>query len=185
MSKKERIILSASAVEQTVKNLAQQIHEEFPNTKNVVLIGIQTRGVPLAKRISQALYEKNGHEVQIGILDITLYRDDVNEIANQPIIKETDLPSDLNDRVVILVDDVIFTGRSIRAALDQLVDFGRPEAVRLCVLVDRGHRELPIQPDFVGKTLATSRTEVVKVRMREVDGCDQVVILGRTLVKKK
>lgn len=185
MAVRQRIILNSSAIGQTIKNLAEQIGESFPVISDVVLIGIQTRGVPLARRIAQSLYEKYGREVRVGILDITLYRDDMHAIASQPRIKETDLPLDLNDRIVVLVDDVIFTGRSIRAALDQLVDFGRPKAVRLCVLLDRGHREFPIQPDFVGKTVATSRTDDVRVLMKEVDGRDQVVVEGKKLAKKK
>lgn len=184
MAEKKRIILNSSAVEQTIKNLAREINQTYPHIKDVVLIGIQTRGVPLARRISQNLYEKKGHKVPVGVIDITLYRDDMHAIALQPLIKETDIPFDLNDRIVILVDDVIFTGRSIRAAIDQLVDFGRPQAVRLCVLLDRGHRELPIQPDFVGKTVATARNEQVNVLMKEVDGLDQIVVSSKKRMKK-
>ncbi len=182
MAQRKRIILSRTGVEQTVRNLVDQICTGIPDTGDIVLIGIQTRGVPLARRISQSMYEKTGTEVRVGVLDITLYRDDVQSIALQPLIKETDLPLDLNDRVVVLVDDVIFTGRSVRAALDQLIDFGRPRAIRLCVLLDRGHREFPIQPDFVGKTLATSKSEEVRVLLKEVDGKDQVLVLPKKKV---
>ncbi|MFH1379725.1 MAG: bifunctional pyr operon transcriptional regulator/uracil phosphoribosyltransferase PyrR [bacterium] len=177
MAKMQKVILSSTGVEQTVRNISDKICSCFSPVKNIVLIGIQTRGVPLARRIAQNIYEKTGHEVRVGVLDITLYRDDMHSIALQPLIKETELPLDLNDRLVVLVDDVLFTGRSIRAALDQLIDFGRPQAVRLCVLLDRGHREFPIQPDVVGKLIATSKSEDVKVLLKEVDGKDQVVVL--------
>ncbi|MBD3271395.1 MAG: bifunctional pyr operon transcriptional regulator/uracil phosphoribosyltransferase PyrR [Elusimicrobia bacterium] len=176
MAPKKRTVLSSTGVEQAIRSLADKLCTTIQPIRTTVLIGIQTRGVPLARRIAQHMYEKTGHEVPVGILDITLYRDDVDEIASQPIIKETDLPLDLNDRQVVLVDDVLFTGRTIRAALDQLIDFGRPHAVRLCVLLDRGHRELPIQPDFVGKLIATSASENVVVLLKEIDGRDQVVV---------
>lgn len=179
MKRKKKVILNSTGVEQTVRNMTDQLCCAVPQVKNIVLIGIQTRGVPLARRIARNIYEKTGQEVRVGVLDITLYRDDVHQIALQPHIKETDLPLDLNDRIVVLVDDVLFTGRTIRAAMDQLIDFGRPQAVRLCVLLDRGHRELPIQPDVVGKTIATSQSEVVKVLLKEVDGRDQVVVSSK------
>jgi pyrimidine operon attenuation protein/uracil phosphoribosyltransferase len=176
MAQKQRIILTGPAVEQTIKNLAASITESLPSIKSAVLIGVQTRGVPLARRIARYIYEKTGHEIPVGILDITLYRDDVHAIGLQPQVKETELPVDIDDRIVILVDDVLFTGRTTRAALDQLVDFGRQKEVRLCVLVDRGHRELPIQPDFIGKTIATSKNDEVTVYLKEIDGKDQVLL---------
>lgn len=182
---KKKIILNKTGVEQTIRNLSEQIIRSTDNAKNIVLIGIQTRGVPLARRIAQSIYAKTGREIPVGVLDITLYRDDVHSIALQPLIKETELPLDLSDHVVILVDDVLFTGRSIRAALDQLMDFGRPRAVRLCILIDRGHREFPIQPDYIGKIIPTAKAEDVIVMLREVDGQDQVIVSGRAQLKKK
>jgi pyrimidine operon attenuation protein/uracil phosphoribosyltransferase len=132
--------------------------------------------VPLARRIASAIAENEGSTVPVGALDITFYRDDLSLIAQQPVVKGTDLPFDLNDATVVLVDDVLYTGRTIRAAMDALVDFGRPQAIRLAVLVDRGHRELPIRADHVGKNVPTSREEVVRVHVEEIDGEDAVLI---------
>ena len=145
-------------------------------TEGLVLVGIQRRGVPLAERIATAIEEHEGAALPVGALDITFYRDDLSLIAQQPIVKGTTIPVDLNDRTVVLVDDVLYTGRTIRAAMDALVDFGRPRAIRLAVLVDRGHRELPIRADFVGKNVPTARREAVRVLLRETDGEDRVVI---------
>jgi pyrimidine operon attenuation protein/uracil phosphoribosyltransferase len=142
----------------------------------LALVGIQRRGVPLARRIAEAISENEGAAVPVGALDITFYRDDLSLIAQQPVVKGTDLPFDLNGATVVLVDDVLYTGRTIRAAMDALVDFGRPQAIRLAVLVDRGHRELPIRADHVGKNVPTSREEVVRVHVAEIDGEDAVLI---------
>ena len=139
-------------------------------------IGIQRRGVPLARRIAAAILENEGAEVPVGALDITFYRDDLSLVAQQPVVKGTELPSGIDGRTVILVDDVLYTGRTIRAAMDALVDFGRPQAIRLAVLVDRGHRELPIRADHVGKNVPTSREELVRVHLEETDGEDGVEI---------
>jgi len=133
-------------------------------------------GVPLAKRIADAIEEHEGVRLPVGALDITFYRDDLSLVAQQPIVKGTDLPFDLNGATVVLVDDVLYTGRTIRCAMDALIDFGRPRAIRLAVLIDRGHRELPIRADHVGKNVPTSREEIVQVRVAEIDGTDEVSI---------
>src|SRR5207249_10166960 len=142
----------------------------------LTLVGIQRRGVPLAGRIAQAIAEHEGVQVPVGALDITFYRDDLSLVAQQPLVKGTDLPFDLNESTIVLVDDVLYTGRTIRAAMDALVDFGRPRAIQLAVLVDRGHRELPIRADYVGKNVPTSLEEDVRVRVKELDGEDSVVL---------
>jgi pyrimidine operon attenuation protein/uracil phosphoribosyltransferase len=144
----------------------------------VALVGVRSRGVPLARRLARALREATGVEPPVGALDITLYRDDLmrNAVGPQPLIRRTEIPFSIDDRKILLVDDVLYTGRTIRAALDALIDFGRPKAIQLVVLVDRGHRELPIKADYVGKNVPTSRRESVQVRLEEVDGHDEVVI---------
>ncbi len=170
-------VLDADGMERTIARMAAEIVER--DGSGPMLIGIQTRGVPLADRLAHRLEEIGGHPVAVGRLDITLYRDDVGPwrpAHRQPVLKQTALPEPIDDRVLYLVDDVLFTGRTIRAALDSLVDYGRPRAVRLAVLVDRGHRELPIAADVVGKVLDTTRREDVQVRLAEVDGEDGVWI---------
>jgi pyrimidine operon attenuation protein/uracil phosphoribosyltransferase len=167
-------ILTADEVRRALTRIAHEIIERNKGAENLALIGIHTRGIPLAERLAQKLGELEGVTVPTGMLDITLYRDDLSEVAHQPIIRETHVPFDLARRRVILVDDVLFTGRTVRAALDALIDLGRPEGIQLAVLVDRGHRELPIRADYVGKNLPTARTEVVKVRLQETDGVDLV-----------
>jgi pyrimidine operon attenuation protein / uracil phosphoribosyltransferase len=142
-----------------------------------VLVGIRTRGVPLARRLAAAIRGAVGAEPSVGALDITLYRDDLTTIAAHPVIQGTDIPVSIDGRTVVLADDVLFTGRTVRAALDELVDFGRPARIELAVLVDRGHRELPIRADYVGKDLATARPEIVQVQLRESDGEDRVLLL--------
>jgi pyrimidine operon attenuation protein/uracil phosphoribosyltransferase len=170
-------VLDAATMRRTVARMAAEILER--DGDDVMLVGIHTRGVPLADRLARALAETTGHQVAVGRLDITLYRDDVGPwrpAHQQPVLKRTVLPSSIDDRTIYLVDDVLFTGRTIRAALDTLIDYGRPLAVRLAVLVDRGHRELPIAADVVGRTLETTRDEDVQVRLSEIDGSDGVWI---------
>jgi len=171
-----RRIMAAEDVRRAVIRISHEIVEKQAGTDGLVLIGIQRRGVPLAHRIAGAILEHEGVVVPVGALDITFYRDDLSLIAQQPVVKGTAIPFDLNGATVILVDDVLYTGRTIRSAMDALIDFGRPQAIRLAVLVDRGHRELPIRADHVGKNVPTSREEVVRVRVREVDGEDAVDI---------
>ena len=170
-------VLDKAAMARTIARMAAEILER--DGDSLMLVGIHTRGIPLADRLARALREATGRKVPVGSLDITLYRDDVGPwrpAHQQPVLKKTVLPDPVNDRVIYLVDDVLFTGRTIRAALDTLADWGRPLAVRLAVLIDRGHRELPIAADVVGKALDTARDEDVQVRMTEVDGEDGVWI---------
>ena len=161
----------------TLRRMAGEVVELNRGTDGLVLIGIRTRGVPLAESLAEEIERLEGTKVPVGILDITLYRDDLSTIAPQPVVKETHLPTTLSDSSLVLCDDVLYTGRTIRAALDALVDFGRPRAVRLAVLIDRGHRELPIQADVVGREVPTSANEVVEVRFQAIDGEDGVEIL--------
>ena len=171
-----RQIMTADEIRRAAIRISHEIVEKQAGTSGLALVGIQRRGVPLAHRIADAIAEHEGVTVPVGALDITFYRDDLSLIAQQPVVKGTDLPFDLNGSTVVLVDDVLYTGRTIRAAMDALVDFGRPQAIRLAVLVDRGHRELPIRADHVGKNVPTSREERVRVRVAEVDGDDAVDI---------
>lgn len=171
-----RQIMTAEEIRRATTRISHEIVEKQAGTAGLALVGIQRRGVPLARRIADAIAEHEGVRVPVGALDITFYRDDLSLVAQQPVVKGTDLPFDLNGSTVVLVDDVLYTGRTIRAAMDALVDFGRPQAIRLAVLVDRGHRELPIRPDFVGKNLPTAADELVHVRLTETDGVDEVVL---------
>ena len=171
-----RRIMTADEVRRAVVRISHELVEKHGGTAGLALVGIQRRGVPLARRLSVAIEEHEGVRLPVGALDITFYRDDLSLVAAQPVVKGTDLPFDLNDATIVLVDDVLYTGRTIRAAMDALVDFGRPRAIRLAVLVDRGHRELPIRADHVGKNVPTSSDEVVKVTVVEVDGEDAVRI---------
>ena len=171
-----RRIMTAEEIRRATIRISHEIVEKQAGTEGLVLVGIQRRGVPLAHRISASIAEHEGAELPVGALDITFYRDDLSLIAQQPLVKGTAIPFDLNGRTVVLVDDVLYTGRTIRAAMDALVDFGRPQAIRLAVLIDRGHRELPIRADHVGKNVPTSREELVSVRLLETDGEDDVEI---------
>ena len=171
-----RQIMTADEIRRATIRISHEIVEKQAGTAGLALVGIQRRGVPLARRIADAIAEHESVTVPVGALDITFYRDDLSLVAQQPVVKGTDLPFDLNGSTVVLVDDVLYTGRTIRAAMDALVDFGRPQAIRLAVLVDRGHRELPIRADHVGKNVPTSREEVVKVSLAEIDDDDGVHI---------
>ena len=171
-----RQIMTADEIRRATIRLSHEIVEKQAGTEGLLLIGIQRRGVPLARRIAAAIAENEGIEVPVGALDITFYRDDLSMVAQQPIVKGSELPTGIDGRTIVLVDDVLFTGRTIRAAMDALVDFGRPQAIRLAVLVDRGHRELPIRADHVGKNVPTSREELVRVHLEEIDGEDGVEI---------
>jgi len=171
-----RRIMTADEIRRATVRLSHEIVEKQAGTDGLLLIGIQRRGVPLARRIAASILENEGAQVPVGALDITFYRDDLSLVAQQPVVKGTELPSGIDGRTVVLVDDVLYTGRTIRAAMDALVDFGRPQAIRLAVLVDRGHRELPIRADHVGKNVPTSREELVRVHLEETDGEDGVEI---------
>ncbi len=167
-------ILEAPEIRRMLRRIAHEILEKNKGPEELALVGIHTRGVPLARRLAAYIHTFEGVEVPVGVLDITLYRDDLSEIAHQPKVRETKIPFDIWGKSIVLVDDVLYTGRTARAALDALIDLGRPRRVYLGVLVDRGHRELPIRADFVGKNLPTARTEVVKVKLEETDGEDAV-----------
>jgi len=171
-----RRIMTPDEIRRAVVRISHEIVEKQAGTDGLVLVGIQRRGVPLARRLADAIGEHEGVRLPVGALDITFYRDDLSLVAQQPLVKGTDIPFDLNNATVVLIDDVLYTGRTIRSAMDALVDFGRPEAIRLAVLVDRGHRELPIRADHVGKNVPTSREEIVKVRLEEIDGEEGVDI---------
>jgi pyrimidine operon attenuation protein/uracil phosphoribosyltransferase len=171
-----RRIMTADEIRRATIRLSHEIVEKQAGTDGLMLIGIQRRGVPLARRIAASILEHEGVDIPVGALDITFYRDDLSMVAQQPVVKGTELPAGIDGRTIILVDDVLYTGRTIRAAMDALVDFGRPQAIRLAVLVDRGHRELPIRADHVGKNVPTSREELVKVHLEETDGEDGVEI---------
>jgi pyrimidine operon attenuation protein/uracil phosphoribosyltransferase len=174
-----RQIMTADEIRRAIVRVSHEIVERQAGTEGLVLVGIQRRGVPFATRLAAAITEHEGVAIPVGALDITFYRDDLSLIAQQPIVKGTAIPVDLNGKTIVLADDVLYTGRTIRAAMDALVDFGRPEAIRLAVLVDRGHRELPIRADHVGKNVPTSRDELVKVHLVETDGEDAVWIERR------
>ena len=171
-------VMDADRMSRALTRIAHEILERNRGVNELALVGIRTRGVPIARRLARALHEINGDDVPTGALDITLYRDDLmrHAVGPQPVIRRTEIPFSIDDRKILLVDDVLYTGRTIRAALDALIDFGRPRAIQLVVLVDRGHRELPIKADYVGKNLPTSLKESVQVRLLEIDGVDEVVI---------
>jgi pyrimidine operon attenuation protein/uracil phosphoribosyltransferase len=172
----EREILSADEIRRALVRVAHEIVEKHGGTDGLALVGVQRRGVPLANRIAASIADHEQVTVPVGAIDITFYRDDLSMVAHQPVVKGTDLPFDPTGLTIVLVDDVLYTGRTVRAAMDALMDFGRPKAIRLAVLVDRGHRELPVRADHVGKNVPTSREEVIKVHLREVDGVDDVII---------
>jgi pyrimidine operon attenuation protein / uracil phosphoribosyltransferase len=174
--KQKATIVNEDEMRRAIVRISHEIVERNRGVEGLALIGIRRRGLPLAERIRANIRSFEGAEVPLGALDITLYRDDLQKIAQQPVVRTTDIPFDIEDRVLVLVDDVLYTGRTVRAALDALMDFGRPKVIQLAVLIDRGHRELPIRADFVGKNVPTSRREVVKVQLREEDGVDGVAI---------
>ena len=170
------VVLSADAIRRAIRRIAHEIIERNGALDRLLLIGMRTRGVPLARRLAAAIAEFEHEAIPVGALDIGLYRDDLTKRGLRPQLQPSEIPSDLSGRSVVLVDDVLFTGRSIRAALDALVDFGRPQRIQLAVLVDRGHRELPIRPDYVGKNIPTSAAQEVHVLLLETDGRDEVLL---------
>ena len=169
-------IVDADGLRRIVTRVAHEIVERNKGVDDLVLVGIRRRGVPLASRIAAKIKEFEGHAPAEGSLDITLYRDDLSTVSAHPVVGATEIPVDINGKVAVLIDDVLYTGRTVRAALDTLMDYGRPKAIRLAVLVDRGHRELPVAADFVGRVVPTSRAEDVQVRVKETDGEEGVWI---------
>ena len=174
------VVMDADRIGRTLTRIAHEIVERNKGVDELALVGVRTRGVPLARRLARSLREITGQDVPTGALDITLYRDDLMRLAvgPQPQVRRTEIQFSIDNRKILLVDDVLYTGRTTRAALDALIDFGRPKAIQLIVLVDRGHRELPIKADYVGKNLPTSPDESVQVRLLEIDGQDEVVLDG-------
>jgi len=170
----ESTVMDQEDISRALIRIAHEILEKNRGCADVVVIGIRTRGVPLAQRIADNIRRIEGKEVPVGTLDIALYRDDI--FTRPPVVRQTEIPFDMTGKRVVLVDDVLFTGRTIRAALDALIDFGRPACIQLAVLVDRGHRELPIRPDYVGKNIPTAKSERVVVKVKEIDGQDRVLI---------
>ena len=174
-------IMDGVGINRALTRIAHEIIERNKGVQEVVLVGIQRRGVPLAFRLAEKINEYEGVEIPVGILDITLYRDDLSTLAEHPVINSTYIPFDINGKIVVMVDDVLYTGRTARAAMDALIDLGRPASIQLAVLIDRGHRELPIRADYVGKNLPTSRNEIVNVQVMEVDKNNKVTIAEITL----
>ena len=170
-------VLDQAGIQRVVTRITHEILERNKGTDDLVLIGLRSRGVDLARRIARELKLIEGTDVPVGALDVTLYRDDLDKVGPQPVVRKTEIPFAINEKRVVLVDDVLYTGRTIRAALDSLIDLGRPRLIQLAVLVDRGHRELPIRADYVGKNVPTSRQEQVQVLLTEEDGVDKVVIV--------
>jgi pyrimidine operon attenuation protein / uracil phosphoribosyltransferase len=172
------VVLDADRINRSLTRIAHEILERNRGVGELAFVGIRTRGVPIARRIARAIHEIAHHDVPTGALDITLYRDDLmrHAVGPQPVVRSTDIAYSIDDKRILLVDDVLYTGRTVRAALDALIDFGRPKAIQLIVLVDRGHRELPIKADYVGKNLPTSPSQSVQVRLTEIDGRDEVEV---------
>ena len=173
------VVMDADRIARTLTRIAHEIVERNKGVDDLALVGVRTRGVHIARRIARSLYEIAQEEAPTGALDITLYRDDLmrHAVGPQPLVRRTEIPFSIDDRKILLVDDVLYTGRTVRAALDALIDFGRPRSIQLIVLVDRGHRELPIKADYVGKNLPTALNESVQVRLKERDGRDEVVLI--------
>ena len=175
----ESLALNSDAIRRALTRIAHELLERHPDTERLVLVGMRTRGAPLAERIASAIFSFESQKVHIGAIDISLHRDDLAKRGTSAAILPSDLPDSIEDQVVVLVDDVLYTGRSIRAALDTLVGYGRPAAIELAVLIDRGHRELPIKADYVGKNLPTNRNDDVIVRLQEIDGIDEVIVVTK------
>jgi pyrimidine operon attenuation protein / uracil phosphoribosyltransferase len=175
------VVMDAERISRALTRIAHEILEHNRGLSDLALVGVRSRGVPIAQRIAHHINAITAHDVAVGALDITLYRDDLMgaSVGIKPLVRKTEIPFSIDGRTIVLVDDVLYTGRTTRAALDALTDFGRPRSIQLVVLVDRGHRELPIKADYVGKNVPTSRQESVQVRLRELDGADEVLLQGK------
>ncbi len=169
-------IMDQQKIERCLTRIAHEILERNKTVENLAIIGIRTRGVPIARRLADKIKDIEGADIAVGLLDINLYRDDLSMISDHPVLRKTEIPFQIDGKNIVLVDDVLFTGRTIRAALDALIDLGRPQLIQLAVLIDRGHRELPIRADYVGKNVPTSLQETVEVSLKEIDGKDEVMI---------
>lgn len=185
MPAEDKQILSEAEIQKAISRLAHEILEKNKAAGNIVLVGIRTRGVFLAERLQKEIEKIQKTKLPLGVVDITLYRDDLGEIGANPEVRETTLPFDVKGKIVVLVDDVLFTGRTIRAALDAVIDYGRPKAIQLAVLIDRGHRELPIKADYVGKNIPTAAHEQVILKLKEKDGSDVAVLVTSEAKKSK
>lgn len=174
--KTKAIIMDEKAINRATTRIAHEIIEKNKGIENLLLVGIKTRGVPFSKRIADKIREIEGEEVDIQEIDITLYRDDLSEVSKKPIVNENNFDCDINGKTIVLVDDVLYTGRTVRSALDAIIDKGRPKKVQLAILIDRGHRELPIRPDFIGKNVPTSKDEIISVKFIETDEKNEVTI---------
>jgi pyrimidine operon attenuation protein/uracil phosphoribosyltransferase len=186
-SKEERvgtITMDARAIDRALTRIAHEIVEVNHGVENLAILGVQRRGVQLAERIVDEIERSEGFRPDIGVIDITLYRDDLETISDQAVVQETDIPFDVEGKVIVLVDDVLYTGRTVRAALNEIMDFGRPKRILLAVLVDRGHREIPIRADFVGKNVPTSQSEQIKVKVEDLDGTWEVELIDRIAAKE-
>jgi pyrimidine operon attenuation protein / uracil phosphoribosyltransferase len=172
-------IMTAAEIERTLIRLAHEIVERNGGIKNLALIGIRRRGVPLAERLASAIYEFEKAQVPVGSLDINLYRDDLSTVPTQPVIQSTEIHFPINGMTIVLVDDVLYTGRTVRAAMEALLDYGRPKAIQLCALIDRGHRELPIQANYVGKCVQTTENEIVEVKVADIDQTEGVLLVEK------
>lgn len=178
MKEKNRI-LDAQTISRSLSRIAHQILEHNHGSRDLVIVGILRRGACLARRLAECIRKIDSIEIPVGILDITLYRDDLTLLAASPVVQKTEISFDIQDKNIILVDDVLYTGRTVRCALSELIDFGRPKTIQLAVLVDRGHRELPIRADYAGKNIPTSQNEIVEVHLSEIDGKDEVLLLEK------
>jgi pyrimidine operon attenuation protein/uracil phosphoribosyltransferase len=176
----EKIVMNTEDIRRTLARIAHEIIERNKSTEHLVLVGLHTRGVPLARRLAASIEKYENSRPAVGALDFSLYRDDLNPSETKNAVERTEIPSDINGKSVVLVDDVLYTGRSIRAAMDALIDLGRPRSIQLAVLIDRGHREMPIRADYVGKNIPSARHEDIRVRLVETDGRDEVAIIGQT-----
>ncbi len=175
-----KIIMTSEDIKRSLARIAHEVVERNKTTEHLVLVGMRTRGVPLANRLAASMEDLEGLKIPVGALDISLYRDDLSSLNSQPAVQRTDIPVNIDGKSVVLVDDVLYTGRSIRAAMDALIDLGRPRSIQLAVLIDRGHREMPIRADYVGKNIPSARDEKIRVKLVETDGMDEVIIIKKS-----